>query len=84
MSHRTPKSNKKQSNTDSPLEVKWLPHKHCQVCGGPMNPDKIACSTECEELLGEYRQKAKRRNQLYFIVLLPATIILVVWILLQI
>ena len=74
----------RNSKENSPLEVKWLPHRHCKVCGSPMNPDKIACSPECEELLGDYKQKAKRRNQLYFIVLLPATIVLVIWILLQI
>ncbi len=84
MSNRIPRTTQQKSQGDKPLEVKWAPHKHCPVCGTPMPPTKTVCSAECEQLYETYKAKQKRRNQLYYLILLPAIVILVIWILLQI
>ena len=32
-------------------------HKHCVVCGKPMDPDKTVCSPSCDELMKQQQKK---------------------------
>jgi len=83
MTSRIPRITPPDKLEEKTIEIKWAPHKHCPVCGTPMPPDKTVCSVECEQLYETIKTKQKRRNQLYYIILLPAIVILVIWILLQ-
>jgi predicted nucleic acid-binding Zn ribbon protein len=83
MSSRIPDTSASKRESNKVREIKWAPHKHCPVCGTPMSPNKTVCSVECEQLFEAIKEKRKRRNQLYYIILLPAIVILVIWILLQ-
>ena len=83
MSSRIPDTFAQQGRKEKFTEIKWAPHKHCPVCGTPMPPEKAVCSAECEQLYDAIKSKQKRRNQMYYIILLPAIVVLVIWILLQ-
>jgi predicted nucleic acid-binding Zn ribbon protein len=37
-----------------------VPHKHCIVCGKAVEPDKVYCSSSCEEDMK--RGQRKQRN----------------------
>jgi predicted nucleic acid-binding Zn ribbon protein len=52
-------------------------HKHCIVCGKPIEPDKFVCSPSCEEILKK-QQKSMARSRM--IMLLVIFIILIVFI----
>ncbi|MHA2059727.1 MAG: DUF2116 family Zn-ribbon domain-containing protein [Candidatus Ranarchaeia archaeon] len=83
MSSRIPETSSRKNQSEKVREIKWAPHKHCPVCSTPMPPDKTVCSVECEQLYAVVKGKQKRRNQMYYLILLPAIVILVIWILLQ-
>ena len=71
---------------DSPpkvKEIRWQPHKHCPVCGNAMALDREFCSSTCEKLVVEYKEKQKAKNRRIYTFLLPVLFIIVVFLLLQ-
>ena len=64
-------------------EVRWLPHKHCPVCGNAMAPNKEYCSEECENFYSKYREEKRKKNRWIYLALLPVTIVVVFFILIQ-
>lgn len=50
-------------------------HKHCIVCGKPVEMDKFVCSPSCEEVLARH-QKAASRSRLITIVAIVVMIVL--------
>ncbi|RLI77100.1 DUF2116 family Zn-ribbon domain-containing protein [Archaeoglobales archaeon] len=41
-----------------------IPHRHCVVCGKAIEPDKIYCSDECEDVMN--KEKKRQRNFMIF------------------
>ena len=63
--------------------VKWLPHKHCPVCGNPMPPDKEFCSLECEAAVEEYKEKKQSKGRNMFLILAPIAVLVVLLVLMS-
>ena len=63
--------------------VRWLPHVHCPVCGNAMAPNKEYCSDKCENFYSKYREQKRKKNKWLYLALLPITVVIVFFLLLQ-
>ena len=70
-----------QEGTKSIKEIRWQSHKHCPVCGNAMALNKEYCSEKCENLLLEYKEKQRKRTRWVYLIVLPITAILILFIL---
>lgn len=53
------------------------PHKHCQMCGGPIPIDEVICSDKCREEFQVLMKK--RKNRLYLIYALLAVFLVLLF-----
>jgi predicted nucleic acid-binding Zn ribbon protein len=44
-------------------------HRHCVVCGKPVEPDKFVCSPSCEEIIKK-QQKSVARSRMIMLMLI--------------
>lgn len=65
------------------IQKKWGPHKHCNICGKAMSPDKQFCSQACRDNYLKYEKKQKKKNkfQMIFLFGMMAVMMLVLFIL---
>lgn len=47
-----------------------IPHRHCPVCGKAIEPDKIYCSDECEQIMLKERKRQRNLTIFMFIILI--------------
>jgi predicted nucleic acid-binding Zn ribbon protein len=52
-------------------------HKHCIVCGKPIEPDKFVCSPSCEEIVKK-QQKSMARSRMIMLMMIFIIIIIFV------
>ncbi|MEM3381881.1 MAG: DUF2116 family Zn-ribbon domain-containing protein [Candidatus Bathyarchaeia archaeon] len=53
-------------------------HRHCNICGISISPDKIYCSKNCE---AEYKKMSRRRTYTFILTLLIFPIIMILMLL---
>ncbi|MEM2866404.1 MAG: DUF2116 family Zn-ribbon domain-containing protein [Candidatus Hadarchaeales archaeon] len=53
-------------------------HRHCPVCGKPVEKEKIFCSPSCEELFRAQQEKLKRARLLSFLLVFLLLFLLLV------
>jgi predicted nucleic acid-binding Zn ribbon protein len=51
-------------------------HKHCIVCGKPVEMDKFVCSPSCEEIIKRH-QKSASRSRMIMLVVFAVLIVLI-------
>jgi predicted nucleic acid-binding Zn ribbon protein len=52
-------------------------HKHCIVCGKPVEMDKFVCSPSCEEIIKRHQKSASRSRMIMFAVMIFIIILFV-------
>ena len=51
-------------------------HKHCIVCGKPVEPNKTICSPSCEEIVNQQQKKMKRSKTMMLILFIVMFVVI--------
>jgi predicted nucleic acid-binding Zn ribbon protein len=53
-------------------------HKHCIVCGKPVEMDKFVCSPSCEDILKQQQKRMARSRTIMMVLLIVVFIVIMV------
>ncbi len=54
-----------------------VPHRHCPVCGKAIEPDKVFCSDECEQIMA--RERKRQRNFMIVMFAVLTALLILIW-----
>jgi len=52
-------------------------HKHCIVCGKPVEMDKFVCSPSCEDILKQQQKRMARSRTIMMVIFVVMIIVIV-------